>query len=262
MIDRWVLVTGGAARLGREICLAFARAGWNVICHYRSSHADAVNTCEEGRQFGVLAVALQANLEDSAHQERLFQVACETAGTNLLAIVNNASSFEPDDGLHLDTDAFERQLRLNLLVPLSFGSLMARQPWPGTSPTRALIHVLDQKVFNLNPDYFSYTVSKLALERAVALQAQALAPRIRVVGVAPGLIYVSGPQSQSNFDKARCANLMRKPTDPIDVAKTCVFVAETESINGISICVDMGQHLVPLERDIMFVLDALTKDQT
>jgi len=119
--------------------------------------------------------------------------------------------------------------------------------------------VLDQKVFNLNPDYFSYTVSKLALERAVALQAQALAPRLRVCGVAPGLMFLSGPQSQINFDKACQVNLMRQGTDPAQVAATCLFLAENPCITGITVPVDNGQHLVPLPRDVMFVVDDLLK---
>jgi NAD(P)-dependent dehydrogenase (short-subunit alcohol dehydrogenase family) len=121
------------------------------------------------------------------------------------------------------------------------------------------IHILDQKVYNLNPDYFSYTVSKLALERAVSLHAQSLAPHLRVCGVAPGLMYLSGPQTADNFNLAAQANLMRRPTDPLDVAKTCLFLASTPSITGTTVSVDNGQHLVPLPRDIMFVVEDLLK---
>jgi len=124
-----------------------------------------------------------------------------------------------------------------------------------------ILHILDQKVFNLNPDYFSYTVTKLALERAVALQAQALAPDVRVCGVAPGLMYVSGPQSIENFERASRVNLMRKPTDPVQVAASCLFLAQNPCITGVTLTVDNGQHLVPLPRDVMFVVDELMKDR-
>ena len=117
---------------------------------------------------------------------------------------------------------------------------------------RSIVHILDQKVFNLNPDYFSYTVSKLALERAVALQAQALAPRLRVCGVAPGLMFLSGPQTQDNFDRASRVNLLQTAIDPAHVAATCVFLAENPCITGTTVSVDNGQHLVPLARDVMF----------
>ena len=92
-----------------------------------------------------------------------------------------------------------------------------------------------------------------------ALQAQALAPHVRVCGVAPGLMFLSGPQAQANFDRASRVNLMRRPIDPADVARTCLFLAQTRSITGSTVSVDNGQHLVPLERDVMFVVDELMK---
>ena len=125
----------------------------------------------------------------------------------------------------------------------------------------SLVHVLDQKVFNLNPDYFSYTLSKLALERAVRLQAQSLAPTLRVNAIAPGLLYPSGPQTQANFDIAAQVNLLRRPIDPQDVAQAAVFLASTASITGTCIQVDNGQHLVPLARDVLFVVDELLQNK-
>jgi NAD(P)-dependent dehydrogenase (short-subunit alcohol dehydrogenase family) len=90
----------------------------------------------------------------------------------------------------------------------------------------------------------------------VALQAQALAPRIRVCGVAPGLMFLSGPQTQDNFDQAARINLMRTPLDPAQVAATCLFLANNPCITGVTLAVDNGQHLVPLERDVMFMVQA------
>ena len=118
-----------------------------------------------------------------------------------------------------------------------------------------MIHVLDQKVHNLNPDYFSYTVSKLALERSVALQAQALAPVVRVCGLSPGLSYLSGDQTQANFDQASKVNLLQRQIQTVDIARTAVFMAENDALTGCTIQVDNGQHLVPLARDVMFAIN-------
>jgi len=171
-------------------------------------------------------------------------------------LVNNASLFEPDTGGAMDLNGTRQQLEVNLIAPLSLASLMALQAAPDARPgQRSVIHILDQKVFNLNPDYFSYTVSKLALERSVALQAQALAPLLRVCGVAPGLMFLSGPQTQDNFDRASRVNLLREPIDPAQVAATCLFLAQNPCITGTTLCVDNGQHLVPLERDVMFLAE-------
>jgi NAD(P)-dependent dehydrogenase (short-subunit alcohol dehydrogenase family) len=252
-----VLVTGGARRLGKAFCLAFARAGWNVVCHYQHSGEDALQTCEAVRALGHKAYAVQGDLGQSDAIAALFAATVAALGQAPDAIVNNASAFEPDSGLDFSPELLQQQMQINLSAPLQLASLLARSTSAAAATLPCVIHVLDQKVFNLNPDYFSYTLSKLALERAVALQAQALAPRVRVNGVAPGLIYVSGPQSGENFRRASSVNLLQSATDPADVASSAVFLAENPSITGVTIAVDKGQHLVPLARDIMFVAEQL-----
>lgn len=254
-----VLVTGGALRLGAALCRAFAAAGWEVICQYRTHGVDAMALCDELRMAGHSAFPCEADIGTEAARVDLFETITAQHGP-LSCVVNNASLFDPDTGLDFQPDAALQQLNLNLIAPLSLARLLALSATPGDGRDRCAIHILDQKVYNLNPDYFSYTVSKLALERSVALQAQALAPRVRVCGVAPGLMFVSGPQTEGNFAKAARANLMRRAIDPADVAQSCVFLAGTPSVTGTTLCVDNGQHLVPLPRDIMFVVDDLLKD--
>jgi NAD(P)-dependent dehydrogenase (short-subunit alcohol dehydrogenase family) len=190
----------------------------------------------------------------------MMQTIVEESGP-LHCLVNNASSFQPDHAQDLKLESTRQLLEVNLLAPLELSSLMAQSLALGEHDgQRSVLHVLDQKVFNLNPDYFSYTVGKLALERTVALQAQALAPALRVCGIAPGLMYLSGPQTQSNFSMASRINLMRRATDPEQVAATCVFLANNPCITGTTITVDNGQHLVPLPRDVMFVVEDMLKD--
>lgn len=250
-----VLVTGGAHRLGAEIVRQFAAAGWRVWCHYQRSASAALALQAELRSQGAQVEMVQANLAQSAEVERMMGHIAQNTGP-LDCLVNNASLFEPDTGAAMELNGTRQQLEVNLIAPLTLASLMARQAAPDTAPgQRSVVHILDQKVFNLNPDYFSYTVSKLALERSVALQAQALAP-LRVCGVAPGLMFLSGPQTQDNFDRASRVNLLRQPIDPAQVAATCLFLAQNPCITGTTVCVDNGQHLVPLERDVMFLADS------
>lgn len=248
-----VLITGGAHRLGALLCAQFAQAGWEVWCHYQRSAEAAQALCASLRAQGREAYAIHADLAQEDSRRAMVQEITRKSGP-LHCLVNNASSFEPDTGNALDVDGARQQFEVNLLAPLALSSLMAQTAADEPVGGRCILHVLDQKVFNLNPDYFSYTVTKLALERAVALQAQALAPAIRVCGVAPGLMFLSGPQTQENFDQAACVNLLRTPLDPAQVAATCVFLAQNTAINGVTIAVDNGQHLVPLARDVMFVV--------
>ncbi|WP_374352331.1 SDR family oxidoreductase [Limnohabitans sp.] len=250
-----VLITGGALRLGALLCQAFAQAGWQVWCHYHRSAAAALALQQQLQATGAVVHLVQADLALADEREQMMRTIEAQTGA-LDCLINNASLFEPDSGGQMDLPGARGQLEVNLLAPLSMASLMAGQHAPQATPgQRSVIHVLDQKVFNLNPDYFSYTVSKLALERAVALQAQALAPALRVCGVAPGLMFLSGPQTQDNFDRASRVNLLRHPIDPAQVAATCLFLADNPCITGSTLSVDNGQHLVPLARDVMFAID-------
>ena len=252
-------MTGGAHRLGALICTQFAQAGWEVWCHHARS-ADAAHVLRDRLNAQGLQVhTIAADLAIEAERGRLVQEIAAGAGP-LHCVVNNASLFEPDTGLDFEPALARSQLEVNLIAPLTLARDLAQQMAAQPAPEDAcVIHVLDQKVFNLNPDYFSYSISKLALERAVALQAQALAPHVRVCGVAPGLMFLSGPQAPENFERASRVNLLRRPIDPADVARTCLFLAQTPAITGSTVNVDNGQHLVPLERDVMFVVDELMK---
>lgn len=251
-----VLVTGGGVRLGAAITTVFAQAGWRVLCQYRRSGDAARALCQDLRDQGLEATALEGDLTTEAGRLALMAEAARLAGP-LHCLVNNASAFEPDTGASFDAELARTQLEVNLIAPLSLARELAAQNAlaPADADPACVLHILDQKVFNLNPDYFSYTVSKLALERSVALQAQALAPTVRVCGLSPGLMYLSGPQTQTNFDKASLVNLVQKRIDPADVAQGALFMAQNPSINGCTLRTDNGQHLIPLSRDVMWAIE-------
>jgi NAD(P)-dependent dehydrogenase (short-subunit alcohol dehydrogenase family) len=254
----WVLITGGAHRLGREIALAFAKAGWSVLCHYRTSKDSAQKTRQEVQDAGADCLLVDMDLAQDNAAELLMDQCVQLTGQPPQCIVNNASIFEADDAPSATAEGLQRHFQVNTVTPLLLANALYNRVRQGSGVahgTHCVIHVLDQKVHNLNPDYFSYTVSKLALERSVALQAQALAPTVRVCGLSPGLMYLSGPQTQTNFDKASLVNLVQKRIDPADVAQGALFMAQNPSINGCTLRTDNGQHLIPLSRDVMWAVE-------
>ncbi|MEY2620889.1 MAG: hypothetical protein RIT26_709, partial [Pseudomonadota bacterium] len=240
-MSKWVWVSGGAHRLGKEISLAFARAGWSVAVHCRESLSAANGLARQCQDLGVQSRVLQADLADARQTRAMCDEMQQTLGTDLRCVVNNASLFVPDHAHDFDDEQALAQWQVNLMAPMRMGRWLAGLHGSARQPQASLIHILDQKVFNLNPDYFSYTLSKLALHQAVALQAQALAPTLRVNAVAPGLLYLSGPQTEANFQAAGRANLLRQPIAPEQVAQSVLFLAQNPAITGASLPVDNGQ---------------------
>jgi NAD(P)-dependent dehydrogenase (short-subunit alcohol dehydrogenase family) len=198
---RTVLVTGAARRLGRAFSLAFARAGWDVACHYQHSRDEALQTCAEVEALGRKAWAIAGDMADAAAQQAVFSQAVQAIGQWPDAIVNNASLFEPDTGLDFSPELLQQQMQVNLVAPLQLASAAGTRRAPSACHRHAPCRGACAGPEGVQPEprLFSYTLSKLALERAVALQAQALAPQVRVSAVAPGLIYVSGPQTTRTF---------------------------------------------------------------
>ena len=116
-----------------------------------------------------------------------------------------------------------------------------------------VINLLDQKLWNPNPDFLSYTLSKSALKEATRLLALALAPRVRVVGVAPGITLPSGAQTEAGFERAHQRTPLGASSTPHDIAQAVVYLARASAVTGTTLLVDGGQHLQPSTRDVMFL---------
>jgi NAD(P)-dependent dehydrogenase (short-subunit alcohol dehydrogenase family) len=248
-----VLVTGAGKRLGREIALTLARAGWNVAVHHRQSVADAQQTaadCDAITGRAGSAQPFYADLGDEASVRALLPAVVAHFG-RVDAVVNSASTFEHDSAETFGFAALETHLRANtgaavLLAQALHAHLQARGD---THQTGAVVNLLDQKLWNMNPDFFSYTLSKAALEAANTMLALALAPRVRVVGVAPGLTLTSHMLSDDKFQALHRQSPLGRSSTPEDVAATVAFAIHNRSITGTTLLVDGGQHLMRFERD-------------
>ncbi|MDZ4190096.1 MAG: SDR family oxidoreductase [Hydrogenophaga sp.] len=251
---RTVLVTGAGKRLGREIALKLARAGWNVAVHHRHSVADAQQTaadCDALTGRAGSAHPFFADLGEEASVRALLPAVVTHFGA-VDAVVNSASTFEHDSAESFGFAAMETHLRANtgaavLLAQALHAHLLARGD--AGQGDAAVVNLLDQKLWNMNPDFFSYTLSKAALEAANTMLALALAPRVRVVGVAPGLTLTSHLLSDDKFQALHRQSPLGRSSTPEDVAATVVFALDNRSITGTTLLVDGGQHLMRFERD-------------
>ena len=243
------LVTGGAQRIGRVIALALARQGWDIVLHYHYSEQAAHQTVREIEALGRRALAVQGDLADLAGIPALFQRA--SALGSITCLVNNASLFEHDSATTFSGSALDAHMHVNLSAPLLLAQALHAATSDGAQAV--VVNLLDQKLFNLNPDFLSYTLSKAALHAATAMLAQALAPKLRVVGVAPGITLQSGAQSAAGFANAHCVTPLGKSSTPEDIAAAVCYVASASAVTGTTLIVDGGQHLIPLQRDVMFL---------
>ena len=249
-MPRSALVTGGAQRLGRAIALRLASEGWNVAVHYLDSPEAALATVGDLRALGVQAVAVQHDLQSDAPVVPLLD-ACEAALGPLQCLVNNAARFEFDTAADFSLTGFDAHMRINVAAPVRLAqALHARLP---EAARGVVINLLDQKLWNPNPDFLSYTLSKAALEAATGLLARALAPRLRVVGVAPGISASAPGQSAAGFAAAHKATPLGRSSTPEDVAAAVAFLATAAAVTGTTLLVDGGQHLLPTTRDILFL---------
>ncbi|WP_349281774.1 SDR family oxidoreductase [Polaromonas hydrogenivorans] len=242
-----VLVTGAALRLGREIALALAAGGWQVAVHYRSSEADAIKTVADCARLTCASAAFDADLSDETAVRGLVPRVIAHFG-RVDAVVNSASTFEHDTAASFGFAALDKHLRSNtgaaiLLAQALHAHVAAR------NATGAVVNLLDQKLWNQNPDFFSYTLSKAALEAAGTMLAMALAPEVRVVGVAPGLTLTSHLLTGEQFEARHRLSPLGRSSTPADVAATVKFALENSSITGTTLLVDGGQHLMRFERD-------------
>jgi NAD(P)-dependent dehydrogenase (short-subunit alcohol dehydrogenase family) len=243
------LVTGAARRLGRAIAVMLAEDGWNVAVHYGTSRAEAEATVRELRGLGVQSMAVQCDLADADAVARLVP-ACERQLGPLSLLVNNASLFEYDDLENLQPATWDRHLDVNLRAPMLLAQAFARQLPDGSQG--CIINMLDQKLANLNPDFLSYTIAKIGLEGATRLLASALAPRIRVCGVSPGITLIASGQSEEAFRRAHQLAALGKSSEVTDVVQAVRYLAGATAVTGVTVTVDGGQHLLPMRRDVQF----------
>ncbi len=243
---RTVLVTGAAKRLGREIALALAAAGWQVAVHYRGSADEARRTADECASLSG-GHAFQADLADEAAARELVPQVVAHFGA-LDALVNNASLFEHDSAASFSQASLMAHMAANTAAPVLLAQALhthlAQRDAAG-----AVVNLLDQKLWNQNPDFFSYTLSKAALEAATTMLALALAPRVRVLGVAPGLTLTSHLLSDEQFAQLHKLSPLGRSSTATDVAGAVRFALENASITGTTLLVDGGQHLMKFERD-------------
>jgi NAD(P)-dependent dehydrogenase (short-subunit alcohol dehydrogenase family) len=239
-----VLVTGAAKRIGYAIALDLAQSGWRVVAHYNSSRADAEALVAAAATAGGAVHLVQGDLADPRCASDVVDAACAIArehGSQLTALINNASRFAHDEWHTLTLEALQQHMAINC-----FSATLAATAFAAQLPANqkgAVINLIDQRVLRQTPDFLSYTISKSALWSATISLAQALAPRVRVNAIGPGPTLANTHQDNAVFEAEARAVPLRQAVDPADICAAVRYLLSAEKVTGQMIAVDSGQHI-------------------
>ena len=235
-----VLITGGSHRIGGHISERLAADGWAVGIHYHGSAARADELAQTINERGGTATTLTADLCDPDACLNLVSLATEALGP-LGALINNASVFESETWDDVTTASWDTHLNVNLRAPFFLSQAFARA-MPESS-NGAIVNIIDQRVWNLTPEFMSYTISKSGLWALTRTLSMALAPRIRVNGIGPGPTLPSKRQTEEAFNRQTEATPLGHGGDPSDIADAVLYLLGARATTGQMIAVDGGEHL-------------------
>lgn len=243
------LITGAARRIGRAIAERLAREGFALALHAsQRSEAAARDLASEIEARGGRACVVVGDLASAQETSLIVERARSEIGP-LGLLVNNASVYEPDSAEAFAADSFDRLMGVNLRAPLQLAAAFF-QALPADHPGN-IVNITDQKVWRLNPKFFSYTLSKAALWTATQTMAQCYAPRVRVNAVGPGPVLPNHIEGAEGFEKEAAALPLGASVSAEDIAAAVMFLVEARSVTGQMIAVDGGQHLAWRTPDVI-----------
>ena len=249
-MSKAALITGGAKRIGKAIALFLAESGYDIVIHYSQSKKEAEELVIKLKSLGVEAFCIKANLLKDFEISTLVDKSIKLIGKPLDLLINNASIFENDTLTSLTLESWDRHLFTNLKAPVFLSKEFSKQA-PDNSKdenneilaSSNIINIIDQKVLNLNPKFFSYTLAKSSLLNFTKLSAQELGPKIRVNAIGPGPILKASHQSEEQFQNQRKSTLLRRGSDVKEICRTILYILSSPGLTGQLITLDGGEHL-------------------
>lgn len=240
-MSRAILITGAGARVGRYLAKGLAADGWAVAIHYNRSKGGAETLAAEITEQGGTGAIVQGNLFVPQDLDSLMSRSAEALGQPLTALINNASTFEDDRARDFTRASYDYHMDINLRAPVMLSQQLAAQLPKGEAG--CIINMIDQRVLNPDPTFFTYAMSKSALHWATKTLAQSLAPNIRVNAIGPGPSLKNHTQTDDVFDAEVASTLLGTGSPPDSLFEAARYLLAAESVTGQMITVDGGQHL-------------------
>jgi NAD(P)-dependent dehydrogenase (short-subunit alcohol dehydrogenase family) len=239
------LVTGAARRIGKAMAEGLAKDGHPVVIHYHFSADAAEKLAGEINAAGGRAAAIGCDLGDPAERDKLIAKAAEPFGP-LGVLINNASIFKPDTPGAPDAKQWHDHFAVHVEAPAFLSAQFAEQLPEGTDGN--VINMIDERVWRLSPQFYSYSLSKSALWTATRTMAVAFAPRIRVNAIGPGPSLKEEGQSEAEFLAAQKSLPLQHSPELAEFQSAVRFILGASSMTGQMIALDGGKHLATADQ--------------
>jgi 3-oxoacyl-[acyl-carrier protein] reductase len=224
--DRVAVITGGGTGIGRASGLALAKDGFNVVVNYSRSAKEAEQTAGDIERLGVKAAAVQGDVSDRQAAENLIKQALDKFG-RIDVLVNSAgmTKFIPYPKLdEIDDETFDRIMRVNVYG--AFYTSRAASRAMLEQGDGAIVMVASIAGYGTNASSIPYAVSKGAMITLTKTLARALAPKVRVNAVAPGVVETRWVGDNEDFKaQGRAATPLGRNAMAEDVAAAVRYLA-------------------------------------
>ena len=240
MKDKFVLITGGAKRIGATTARYLHEKGFNIILHYNNSETEAKTMEEELNKIRKNSCSvIKANFNSDTSIDELVAKVNEITNT-LEVLVNNASSFYPTPLEKASLVEWRDLTDTNVTTPLFLTQALSHHLKQAKG---CVVNISDSLVKNGIKDYSLYSAAKSALEGITKSLAKELAPEVRVNGIAPGAILWPDDKDLSDQEKE---SILKKVAigrigKPEDIASSIFFLTQSKYITGQIINVDGGR---------------------
>lgn len=237
-----VIVTGAGVRFGRSLVLRLAAEGANIAVHYHSHASEAHQTASEAAEYGITAIPIEGDLTESSQVHRLFDAVLHEFGT-VDAVINSASIFFPLSIEDTGISQWQSMDALTVQAPffLSRALYLHKAAINGRG---VIVNITDSSIRHPSRNRIAYSCAKAALESQTKLLAATLAPHLRVNAVAPGFFKASSEEDEQYGRRLRTRLPLKTFASERDMLEAVLFFLQNESVTGVVLPVDCGEHLL------------------
>ena len=243
-----ILITGSSKRIGAEFVKFFYKNNFNIALHYNKSKSQAIKLSRLLKNKNTKIVVIKGDLSTEKGAKKIFSDSKKKLG-KITHLINCASVFENDDIKTFNSSKWNMNININLKAPYILTSEFAKQKFNKKNQGN-IINIIDQRVFNLSPFFFSYTLSKVALYNLTITSAMRLAPNVRVNSIAPGPVIKNIRQNKIQFKKQYMNTLLKNKVNPKELCEAAQFFFNALSVTGEVISLDSGQRITWRKKNI------------